>query len=872
MAIRIDRVSVKNCGPVAVFNQDFGDINLIYSENERGKSFLVEFMIHSLFKNKSFWKDLRTPGQGKLIISGLESLRTEFSPSKRKKLEDYLSSDKRGLPPSLANLLVIKEGQTDLVKNEQGLDKNSIKEILSPRRVLDEIESDRNISATIKKGKIEGGEILIERRGEGNSYYELKETLRSIESLLDQIVDQYEQGKLRELEIKKESLLRERELLLRAKRHQAYLTAERLKFLRQERERVSDEILENLRNLTNEHKNCKESLEKLNMEVFSLKKRIENLNALYDERDRLIKARAYEAYQISKEIEAIERELDRLPEEELIELNQKIRSFSEKKSERLEKERVLRELREKSKNYLWLRSARENYERLLYYATQNRDYYKVSLVSIPLFIISLILIFFEHKTIGITLSLISFFGLLFFAGKLRNYSKARVEELNAIREDFLRRTGSELRTLSDLLEKLNTEETASLTLTTNERELERLERELSILESDILKTFQSFGFQNLEEPSWYEKYSELRVRRGHLISRYQKLRASIEELNIKEYEYETKDPGVRFDRERFQSLTEEITRLENLKEQLEIKLEEKGKLEKTIEMLDEKIKQGLERFGHLKLSGDSYFQAVREIENYIKKIDGEITRLEGLLKGYGVSERDYLIEKTERSFSQEELDRVEKELAIVESKIIERNRQLNNLREKIIQLTGIDTSASWSEMIERVYQKREGIRRDLEEVEAKIIAGILLHREILELRQQEDQKLSERLNSPEITSYIERLTGRYKSISFEENDIIVSDDFSNFKLTDLSTGAREQLMIALRIAFAKSILNNTTAFLIFDDAFQHSDYKKREILVKTLIELSRQGWQIFYFTMDQHIMELFRNFSKNSNYKEIHLK
>ncbi len=76
-------------------------------------------------------------------------------------------------------------------------------------------------------------------------------------------------------------------------------------------------------------------------------------------------------------------------------------------------------------------------------------------------------------------------------------------------------------------------------------------------------------------------------------------------------------------------------------------------------------------------------------------------------------------------------------------------------------------------------------------------------------------------------------------------------------MADLSTGAREQIMLALRIAFIKKLFKQAYCFLILDDAFQHSDYERRPIIIDNLIELARSGWQIFYLTMDDHIRDLF---------------
>ena len=60
--------------------------------------------------------------------------------------------------------------------------------------------------------------------------------------------------------------------------------------------------------------------------------------------------------------------------------------------------------------------------------------------------------------------------------------------------------------------------------------------------------------------------------------------------------------------------------------------------------------------------------------------------------------------------------------------------------------------------------------------------------------------------------------------------------------------------------------------MILDDAFQHSDTQRREKLVEQALALVQAGWQLFYFTMDDHIRKLFRDAGKrleklDENYK-----
>ena len=79
----------------------------------------------------------------------------------------------------------------------------------------------------------------------------------------------------------------------------------------------------------------------------------------------------------------------------------------------------------------------------------------------------------------------------------------------------------------------------------------------------------------------------------------------------------------------------------------------------------------------------------------------------------------------------------------------------------------------------------------------------------------------------------------------------------------MSTGAREQTFLALRMGFASIAMEGQTGFLILDDAFQHSDWERRSKLVARTLSFVQSGWQVFYFTMDDHIKDLFEGEGAN---------
>lgn len=889
MSIRIKRISLKNCGPLSNCIFELEDINLIYSENERGKSYLVEFIIHSLFKNKKYWKKLRPPGNGKIFVSGLDVKLTEFTPSTKRKLEDYLEKNQGGLSPAICNLLTVKEGETEIVKSEYGLDKNTLKEILLPTKLLNELDDDRNISLTIKRARIENGEIIIERRGEGKDYIELVEKLRGIEEVLSQIVNEYEQGEIRDLQIEREELLEEKQILLKAKRYQAFVLSEELKRLRKRSEKINDQIIKKLKNLINEHKELKNILKEINTDLNAIRNQTERIPELEYKKEQLLKAKRHEAYKISLGLIELGEKLKNLSEEDIASIHQSINQYRDKFSEIEEKSRILEQIKENSKDYHWLKSARDYYQKFLSSDLKLKNRISMllylSLISIFLGILFIIL---EQNTLGFAFFIISTFCALLYSFKLKRFfpNFKENEELKQIERDFLNRFGKELRSLTQLEEILLAQERYFFNIETYERECLRLNTELANLEKKIQETFCRLGLTNISREDWEERFHELKRIHESLKEEYRILREKLLELDVKEEDYEINPPKVKFSSDELDRVREELAGLKKLKEEEFKKEQERNEKEKRLTEIEHEISALFVKITDKKLNESEWETEIEGLEIEKQEIERDIKKIEGQLEGLGVSESEFEMTDPKRKFTHQELERIEKRLNLVEDKLKQEENKHLKLRQRIIQLTGADFSLSWNELLERLYIVRNELYENLQQVQAKIIAGILLHETLQELQREEDEKLLEKLNSPEITGLIRRTTGRYKNLSFyssrkyhegekdfDERDIIIEDDYSSFRLRDLSTGAKEQVMIALRIAFAKEILKRQSAFLILDDAFQHSDYKKRPVLIDTLFELANEGWQIIYLTMDEHIRNLFKEIGKASplSFKEINL-
>ena len=172
----------------------------------------------------------------------------------------------------------------------------------------------------------------------------------------------------------------------------------------------------------------------------------------------------------------------------------------------------------------------------------------------------------------------------------------------------------------------------------------------------------------------------------------------------------------------------------------------------------------------------------------------------------------------------------------------------------------IDNAAGWEELLNGLRTRREEVVKKSRLLTAEIIGKILVYRVVDEQRDQENDHIRQGLESSSIAKALEHFSGRYRNFHLTEQEQLEVEDASGkqFPVSMLSTGAREQVFLSLRIGFASRALGERTGFLLLDDAFQHSDWKRRAGLVQQCLALVKQGWQVFYFAMDDHLRDLFQ--------------
>ena len=315
------------------------------------------------------------------------------------------------------------------------------------------------------------------------------------------------------------------------------------------------------------------------------------------------------------------------------------------------------------------------------------------------------------------------------------------------------------------------------------------------------------------------------------------------------------------------SLDLEISKIESKLDYIERKKEEKllslkkkkeelKSVEKQLHFIDENIKKLREKTG---LS--SFSQLEKKLAEK-REIELEIKSLEKILAD-STGTDDLLAWEREAEKEVPEPD-VEEEDLRIEGKIEE---ELSRLNEEIQSLKEEIASFVQGELGRLQIKKITDIWTELEEVESTLRhwyqdrEAALLAWEILDKIGQDTEKVLLDTIMDEkkgVSFYFNLITsGRYKKVNWKENSLYVEhSDGKIYPVNVLSSGTQDQLFFSLRLGILKRGLPEGT-FILLDDAFLTSDTTRREQQVRVCYQLVREGWQIFYFTVDEGLRDLF---------------
>ena len=265
------------------------------------------------------------------------------------------------------------------------------------------------------------------------------------------------------------------------------------------------------------------------------------------------------------------------------------------------------------------------------------------------------------------------------------------------------------------------------------------------------------------------------------------------------------------------------------------------------------------RAGFEDLDSGDWRKTLAEMHSNHKAIEGKISGCEEKLGNLLVPVENGLEADPGMAWDPGRFEELTTEVKQLETEIEIEDSRLDDLKERVALQVRSRVATGWDLLLESLQGQKESKLREYTECTADILAKIELFRVLEDMRQKETERIEQGLKKDDLTTPLFSLTGeRYQSIHLDgEGDLELGDGEGNYyALGKLSTGVREQICLALRFGFA-SIALGGPAFLLLDDAFQHSDWKRRPRMIEYVVELTRQGWQVFYFTMDNHIRDQF---------------
>ena len=333
------------------------------------------------------------------------------------------------------------------------------------------------------------------------------------------------------------------------------------------------------------------------------------------------------------------------------------------------------------------------------------------------------------------------------------------------------------------------------------------------------------------------------------------------ELEKLKAEYRNRFGSDLTDRATLQTKWEELNKSQILAAPLREALDE---LSEATGTLKRETAATLEAWTGSEVLAEEWRATIRDLKERNVGLQGQIDSVGIELTAVGVPGHEYVEEDPGEKWDSERYAEITTRLSVTDEELRQEEENLEMLKARVVQATGLATS-DWEDLRTDLRDKREEAAREYRELTAEILAKILVHTVIEEFRVDEDSRIAEGLERDELTEPLQALTDRYGSIRLDDDKglVLTSDKDEDYPLASMSTGAREQIFLALRMGFASIAMEGKTGFLILDDAFQHSDWERRSKLVARTLSFVESGWQVFYFTMDDHIKDLFEGEGAN---------
>ncbi len=298
----------------------------------------------------------------------------------------------------------------------------------------------------------------------------------------------------------------------------------------------------------------------------------------------------------------------------------------------------------------------------------------------------------------------------------------------------------------------------------------------------------------------------------------------------------------------FNELKEQETKRKDQTRLIEQKKEQIKEQKKLKHRATEKLSKIYQSLGIEENDKESVRDLVKQLDDYQQKSKDHYAAEQAFSKKESLLKEHSLYNEYEGEIKDLSVDQAQ-ELASKKKQMAE---ELETIQEKITTIeTRIRDKKKGHELEDVLSEKEEALDR-LEQLYENNLSSatgdLILNQFKKETQNQNRPKVFKRAN--EILNNI--TNGRYELLLGEK----VEPNFKAYdtvlklgqNLSELSTGTRVQLLLSVRLAYVETVESSIKLPLLADELLANSDDERAKAIIESLIEISREGRQIFYFT------------------------
>ncbi len=374
---------------------------------------------------------------------------------------------------------------------------------------------------------------------------------------------------------------------------------------------------------------------------------------------------------------------------------------------------------------------------------------------------------------------------------------------------------------------------------------------------------------------WQSAHTELEALKAQIIqlqSTYDKELIKINELLVKSYAEKAKDDI------QAKIIITELKEKETTHRDESLKISQKRE---QIEERENQIKKNSDKLLEIYNKLDVENEGKEEVRNLVQQLlEYKQVKEEVYAATVGLAEKELNLKNQSLygEYEQRIIGLSINKAQELEEKMSVEASKLEGISEEITKIeTSIQNIMKGHELEDVLTEKEEALNNleQLYEINLSSITGNLINDQL--------KKETSEQNRPKVFKYanelLNRITnGRY-ALRLEEKEepaFRVYDTVLKLgqDLNEISTGTRVQLLLAIRLAFVETQESSIKLPLLADELLANSDDERAKAVIESLVEISRAGRQIFYFTAQDDEVWKWDQFLKEQsdlNYKVFQL-